>query len=311
VLSIVLIAEESAGIQVLRALAKTEHRIHAVLTGDGRHGPLASVGAVARSLGLDVQPASRVRDASLAAELAAAKIDLLLNVHSLYLVHETVLAVPAIGAFNLHPGPLPRYAGLNCPSWAIYHGERSYGVTVHRMSRRIDAGSIAYAASFDVDDADTGFRLTARCIRAGVPLVLRLVETAAVDPRAIPIIAQDLGHRRYFGREAPRRAAIGWSESATRIAALVRACDYTPFPSPWGHAHACYEGRRIEIVEVACSRLASDAPPGSVRVVAPPMADVATADAWLTLRSVRYDGHVVAPARVLRHGAHLEDGAAP
>jgi methionyl-tRNA formyltransferase len=307
-LSIVLVAEESAGVHVLRALAQTEHRIHAVLTGGAGHGASPGVGAVAGSLGLPVWPAARIRDPILAHELAGAGIDLILNVHSLHLVPEPVLAVPAIGAFNLHPGPLPRYAGLNCPSWAIYHGERSYGVTVHWMAPRIDAGPIAYAATFDIEETDTAFRLSAKCIRAGIPLMLRLVDTAATAPRAIPALAQDLAGRRYFGRQAPRNAAIDWAEPAARIAALVRACNYAPFVSPWGQAHARCDGHRLEILDATCTGEPCDAPPGLTRLRTPPAIDVATADEWLRVRSARVDGRPMAPAALA--DCRLDDGDA-
>jgi len=306
-LALVLVAEEAAGVHALRALAKTEHRIHAVLTRGLDDGASPSVADVARSLGLAVWPAARVRDPALALELTAARIDLLLNVHSLYLVHEAVLAAPVIGAFNLHPGPLPHYAGLNCPSWALYHGERSYGVTVHWMAPRIDTGPIAYAATFDIDPTDTAFRLSAKCVTAGLPLLRRLVDNAATDASAIPALEQDLARRRCFGRRAPRNAAIGWAEPAHRIAGLVRACNYAPYVSPWGQAHARWHGQRVEILDVARTGVACDARPGVVRARAPAAVDVATGDEWLRVRSVRHDGHPLAPATLLGEG-RLDDG---
>ena len=57
-----------------------------------------------------------------------------------------VLEAPRIGSFNLHPGPLPEYAGLNAPSWAIYHGEQEHRVTLHWLDAGIDTGPIAYGA---------------------------------------------------------------------------------------------------------------------------------------------------------------------
>src|SRR5580692_7331177 len=74
------------------------------------------------------EPVERVKDPELAESLRSAQVDLLLNVHSLYIIHQGVLAVPRLGAYNLHPAPLPRYAGLNSVSWAIYHGEKEHGV---------------------------------------------------------------------------------------------------------------------------------------------------------------------------------------
>ena len=37
---------------------------------------------------------------------------------------ESVLRAPRQLAINFHDGPLPRYAGLNAPVWALLHGER-------------------------------------------------------------------------------------------------------------------------------------------------------------------------------------------
>ncbi len=307
-MNIVVIAEESAGIQLVKTLAATSHRIVSVLTSTSPQNRLADVAAVARGLGLEVVPAERVKDPALADDFRAAHVDLILNAHSLYLIHETVLDAPTIGAFNLHPGPLPRYAGLNAPSWAIYHGECAHGVTVHRMAARIDAGAIAYQKLFEISDDDTGFTLSAKCIRAGVPLMLRLVDTAAADPRAIPAIRQDLSQRRYFGREVPRNGAIAWCDSARAVLAFVRAFDYHPFRSPWGHPHAMYGDVRVGIVKAMRTGAPTAAPPGTVRV-RPSGVEVATADEWIGLSLIHVDGRYPRPGDVLADGARLADGA--
>ena len=55
------------------------------------------------------------------------------------------------------------------------------------MEPGIDTGPVAYQELFDIEDADTGLTLSARCIRSGITLVLRLMETALNDPAAIPL----------------------------------------------------------------------------------------------------------------------------
>jgi len=67
-------------------------------------------------------------------------VDLLLNIHSLYVTAREILQTPKIGCFNLHPFPLLRYAGLNPVCWALYDGETTHGVTLHGMTAEIDAG---------------------------------------------------------------------------------------------------------------------------------------------------------------------------
>src|SRR5207237_10106595 len=136
--------------------------------------------------GLDGREARDVKRPDYAQKIIDERVDVILNVHSRYIVHEEVCQAPRIGAFNMHPGPLPEYAGLNCVSWALYRGESRYAVTVHWMIREIDAGDIVYQASFPIQANDTPLLLTHKCVKAGVPLLARLLESAARDPQSIP-----------------------------------------------------------------------------------------------------------------------------
>jgi methionyl-tRNA formyltransferase len=264
---IALVCGEAAGARLLQALARGPHEVVAVLAA----GPTR---ALAERLGYRAQPAERVREPGFAAELAAAGVEMLLNVHSLYVVPEAVLGVPTRGAWNLHPGPLPRYAGLNAPSWAIYRGEQRHGVTVHRMDRGIDTGDIAYQETFPIADADTGLTLALRCAEKGVALLQRLLER----PEDIPRLPQDPARRSYFGRAVPQDGRIDWHAPARRIFDFVRACDYHPFPSPWGVPRARWGDEEVEIRKVALTGERCVAPPGTVRGE-----QVACGDEWLQL----------------------------
>ena len=171
-LQVIVVAEEAAGVQVLQGLSALESRpeIVAVLTrsrAEGAERPV--VFESARKLGLEVWPASSVRSAELAARLRSSEIDLLVNVHSLNLIHPAVLGAPRIGSFNLHPGPLPEYAGLNVPSWTIYCGEPWHGVTLHWMDEGIDTGPVAWQERFVIEPTDTGLSLSGKSVRRGVP----------------------------------------------------------------------------------------------------------------------------------------------
>ena len=115
---------------------------------------------------------------------------------SLAIVRAEVVAAPTLGSFNLHPGPLPEYAGLNCVSWAIYEGASEYGVTLHEMVATIDAGDIISEVRFPIEPDDTPFTLATKCIRAGVPMVVDLVDALSASPESLPRIVQDQAGRR-------------------------------------------------------------------------------------------------------------------
>src|SRR5688572_1625434 len=176
-MNVLLVGAEAAGARCLQRLHESGHRVAAVMTPRAE-GSGAALAAASDRLGLPVLDPLLVRHAEFAAQVKQLAVDLLLNVHSLHVIHPEVIAAPRIGSFNLHPGPLPEYAGLSVPSWAIYRGERRHAVTVHWMAADVDAGHVAYEAELPISDTDTGLSLSVACVREGLPLIDRLLEDA-------------------------------------------------------------------------------------------------------------------------------------
>jgi methionyl-tRNA formyltransferase len=300
-LRILLIAEEAAGVQALRMLAGTVHEVVAVMTRDSGLAPAgATVAGIASRLGYQLWPARRTQESDFAEVVRQQRIDVLLNVHGRYVLPPALVAAPTIGSFNLHPGPLPRYAGLNAPSWAIYSGEQTHAVTLHWMDQGIDTGPVAYAVELPIDDDDTGLTLAAKCVRAGLPLLHDLL--SAARQRCVPRHPQPLGIRRYYGREVPHEGRLIWSEPAVRLANFIRACDYIPFASPWGAPRAYLTGREIVVLKAALTGERTDAPPGTVGSRLGDDVLVAAQDQWIRLRRVQVGSCVYPAADALREG---------
>lgn len=292
-LRLVVAAEEAAGVQVIRRLVALPEapEIVAVLTtppaGSARR-PL--VHEAAEQLRLRSWPAELVRRTELGDELRDAEVDLLVNVHSLYVVHPAVLEAPRIGSFNLHPGPLPQYAGLNAPSWAIFDGEPTHAATVHWMDAGVDTGPIAYSAAFEITAGDTGLSVAGKCVRIGVPLLMRLVEQAAIDPAGIPRVEQESGLHCYFGAAPPNCGRIDWTGSAAEVERFVRASDYAPFPSPWGHPQAELFDRDVGVAKASLTGIPAGAAPGDLVEVTNKGALVAAADELVLVERLWLDG---------------------
>jgi len=307
-MNILVVGEESAGIRTLQALARTDHRIVAVMASRDTTMPgSATMWQVAQHLGLPIWDAKLVKDASFAERIRESAVDILLNVHSLFIINDEVLSAPRIGSFNLHPGPLPRYAGLNAPSWAIFRGETSHGVTVHKMERGIDTGAIVYQSRFDIGENDTALTVSTRCIKDGVATMLRLVETASADPSAIPLVPQDLSQREYFKPGPPTIDGLFRSLPARQVVNFVRACDYHPLPSPWGSPRVKLGDRTMSVIKATLTGTRADSSPGAVGRVDGAGAQVACSDEWVTVAKVIVEGRYRDAADVLRTGDQLED----
>ena len=306
---VAVFGEESAGVQLLEALARSRHEVVTVVTSppadDGAPAPLWTA---AERLGHVPVPAARIREDGFAAELAKSGVDLILNVHSLVILTGPVLRVAPLGIYNLHPGPLPRYAGLNAPSWAIFHGETMHGVTVHKVEAEIDTGPIAYQECFPIGPDETALRLSVRCVQVGLVLLERLVESLAADPRSVALVPQDLSRRTYYGRRVPRRGVVDWKETARRVHDFVRASDFHPFRSPWGVPRTRLDGLELLVGRIALTAERCDAPPGTVCVDGSGRSLVATADEWLWIRRLALAGKAaekLRPEEILSTGDRL------
>jgi methionyl-tRNA formyltransferase len=304
--NIVLAAEEAAGMRLFRILAHGNHRLIAVLTTPPTttiQGP--SLWHLAYSLGVSTWPAKLVKDPSFAATLKARSVDLLLNVHSLHIIDQAFLTLPRFGAFNLHPGPLPRYAGMNAISWALYRGEMTHGVTLHKMESSIDAGSIAYQSCFPIDEHDTALLLSLKCVRIGLDLIMRLLDVISQSPSQLRLVPQDLSQREYFRSGVPENGVLHWSKPAKKIVDFVRACDYFPFQSPWGYPRTYHGNSEFGVVKAFRTRMVCEAVPGTIGKRSDSGMLVAAADEWVQVKKLKIGNQYVEATSVLKPGEVL------
>ena len=304
--------QESAGVLALKVLLGSSHRVVGVFTS-GNASAIGGSGVhkLAEQEGLTIFPAEFVRDGRAVEALGPQQVDIVLNVHSLYLVHESLLGLPSIGAFNLHPGPLPRLAGLNSISWTIFLGEKRHGVTLHHMTHGIDEGPIAYQTLFDLQETDTPVSIMSRCAKEGAAIVERLLKDVVADRESIPRIEQDFSKRDYYGRKAPNKGWIDWTWPAVRVANFIRACDYHPFPSPWGRPKALLAGREVSIGSGVITGDKCGEAPGTIVGAEDGDVRVACSDAWIVVSRFRTDDGRLDSDELLKLDRYFETGAPP
>ena len=56
-------------------------------------------------------------------------------------------------AINFHPAP-PTLPGRDPHHWAIYYNKKNYGITVHKMTTKVDEGKILFVENFKIKKND-------------------------------------------------------------------------------------------------------------------------------------------------------------
>lgn len=168
-------------------------------------------------------PILNVNGADLATALAHQSYDVLLSVFNDHVLPAAVLATAKHWAINFHDSLLPRYAGLNAPSWALINEETIHGITWHRMTAAIDRGDVLRQVEFPVPATCDALQLQLLCIEAGVASFEALLSDLERN-RLRPRPSDPSTPRTFYGRKVrpPRAGLLNLSEPLPRTLALIR-----------------------------------------------------------------------------------------
>lgn len=149
----------------------------AVASGRALAGRLGLVGEPATPTSLaerrrvPVHHVQDCNDSEVVNLIASLGIDILLSVNVYQRMLEPLLSSPGVGALNTHFGLLPHYRGMSPVLWAMANGERSIGITVHRMVLEFDEGRIVRQQVLDLEHGESVLRATVRGCRVARELL--------------------------------------------------------------------------------------------------------------------------------------------
>ena len=127
------------------------------------------------------------------------------------------------GAYNFHPGS-PAYPGSAPATFAIYDGAAAFGVTLHEMEERVDAGPIVGFELFAMPPGIGLHELEQRAYVALVRLFRANANLLAGRPQPLRPLKVAWGprksSRRDFARLCDISSDIGQAELARRLRAL-------------------------------------------------------------------------------------------
>jgi natural product biosynthesis luciferase-like monooxygenase protein len=209
--------------------------------------------------------------------LGAAPFDYLFSIANLMVLPDGVVRLPKKWAINFHDGPLPVYAGLNTPVWAIVNGEQAHGVTWHLMESKVDAGDILKERSIEIEAGDTALTLNAKCYEAAIESFGDLVGELARG-EVVPKKQGAAGRNLYSRRQRPPGACVvAWDRDADAIVAVVRALDFGAYPNPVGLAKTWRGDEVLVLSKARVLPTSSNDGPGTITSIRGNALEVSTA----------------------------------
>lgn len=225
--------------------------------------------------------------------------DYLFSITHLSIIKDEVLALPKKGAINFHDGPLPAYAGLNTPAWALLNGEDQYGISWHVITPGVDEGDILKQAMFDIASDETSLSINTKCFAAALesfPVLIDELVSGTTSP-----IRQDLSERSYFGKfDRPEAdGLLQWQKPAAELEALVRALDFGDYPNVLVTPKIRIKDKVFAVTSAFASEEESGAPAGQINEIEEGLIEVATGEGVLSIKKLKdLSGKVMSPGEL-------------
>ena len=243
----------------LERMAGSRHDLVAVVTqpdrprGRGRKLAPPEVKRTAQGLGIPVLQPTSLTDPAFLGHLEDLGADLFAVV-AFSILPRRVLKIPRLGSVNLHPSLLPRYRGAAPIQWAVICGETETGVSIFRLSSRVDAGDLLLQERVSIGPDETAGELYERLKVLGADMLVRAVDGLA-DGTVAPVPQTDVGATR-----APRLekedGRLDWSRDAETLRNRIRGTN--PFPG----AFTFWQGQVLKVHRAAV--VDGDGAPGTV-----------------------------------------------
>ncbi|MEJ0036062.1 MAG: formyltransferase [Gammaproteobacteria bacterium] len=255
----VVFAYHDVGDRCLRALVSEGWDVPLLITHEAdptENAWFADVGATAAEYAIPVLRPADIAQAGIERTLNQLRPDFIFSFYYRSLIGESVLKCARRAALNLHGSLLPRYRGRAPVNWAILHGERETGATLHHMVAKADAGDIVDQQAVPILGDDTAQEVMDKVTTAAEIVLARSLPLLASG--TAPRVPQRLSDGQYFGRRTPEDGRIEWRWPAARIHNLVRAVA-PPYPG----AFADVSGQRwiLERTRIVAGRTVEDRRP--------------------------------------------------
>lgn len=246
----VVFAYHNVGARALRTLLAGGMQVELVLTHPDDPGEtiwFESVAAVAAEHGIPVALVDLSVPPELQARVAAIHPDYLFSFYFRRMLPPALLATARIAALNMHGSLLPKYRGRVPVNWAVLHGERETGATLHVMEAKPDAGDIVAQQAVPILPDDTAKDVFDKVtVAAEIALwsVLPQLMRGQLPRRPNP-----LAQGSYFGGRKPEDGRLDWTRPAAELYNLIRAVA-PPYPGAFFESR----GRRLVVARARLAR---------------------------------------------------------
>ncbi|MFA6217255.1 MAG: methionyl-tRNA formyltransferase [Candidatus Omnitrophota bacterium] len=248
-MNIVFFGSAHFGVASLKEILRLGLNVSAVVTvpdkpkGRGMHLSATLVKETAQGARIPVFQPAAVNDEESVRYLKSLRPDLFIIIAYGQILSQEVLDIPRIISINAHASVLPKYRGAAPINWAIINGEKTTGVSIIKVIRKMDAGPVLLTSEVPISNEDTAVGmektlsvLTAQLVVESIGMIVR---------RDFTLIPQDESRAVYAPKLKKEDGLINWQNTAEAIQNHIRGC------LPWPGSFTYYRCQIVKIYKTA------------------------------------------------------------
>ena len=224
--------------------------------GRGMELSFSPVKEVALAAGIPVYQPEKMRDGTALAQIRALQPDLLVVVAYGRILPDDILAVPPLGAINVHGSLLPKYRGAAPIQWAVLNGDAVTGVSTMYLASEMDSGDVIYTEETAIGEKETAGELFDRLMVMGAELLVRTLRD--VEAGIAPRQPQDPNKASYVHTLDKSLCPINWNRRPREVLKWIYGLQ------PWPVATMELEGKTYRVFAAEYSSSHTEKAPGSV-----------------------------------------------
>ena len=212
--------------------------------GRGRKLTTPPVAMFAREKGVNLLQTDNInRSSEMVKVLEKGDIDAVIVLAFAQFLGSFILKTPRLGAFNIHTSLLPRYRGAAPIQYAIWNGDKTTGVSIQKMVKKMDAGDLVYSHEVSISPSDTSGSLFEKmkreCAKAIDNFIPQLVKEDWVTR------TQDESQVTFAPTLKKEDGCLSFVEkNASEVINQVRAMH------PWPGTYTWLNGKRLKVLRV-------------------------------------------------------------
>jgi methionyl-tRNA formyltransferase len=153
------------------------------------------------------------------------------------IIPQSILDIPMLYAINLHPSLLPKYRGATPIQTAILNGDKETGLSIIKMSDKIDKGSVIAQNKIEIGVEDNSYSLEIKLANLALKTLLEILPD--IQKNKLKLIPQDENLVVNTFKFSKENGEIDWNKSSEKIDRQIRAF------FPWPGSYTFIDGKRL------------------------------------------------------------------